>query len=70
MIKKIDRIEKIMLKFFRSHPRYNSFVHAVIGMGVGIMITYPWVGEHPVRWGLVLLGIGIIAHLYPLVGEK
>lgn len=59
-----------MLKFFRAHPRYNSFVHAVIGMGIGIMITYPIVGPHPVKWGMVLLGVGLIAHLYPLVGEK
>ena len=68
-MKQLLKMEKQMLKYFKSHPRYNSFVHAIIGMGVGVMITYPLVGVHPVKWGAVLLGIGILAHLLPLFSE-
>lgn len=59
MFKKIE-------KYFKSHPFYNSSVHLIGGMGLGIFITYPLVGEHPLRWAIVLLSVGILAHLYPL----
>lgn len=54
-------------KYFREHEMFNAIVHFIGGIGVGILITYPFVGTHPVRWGVVLLAIAVIGHLYPLV---
>ncbi len=53
-------------KYFRQHPMYNSTIHAIGGIGIGILITYPFVGAHPVRWGVALLILSLLGHLYPL----
>lgn len=56
--------------YFSKHVMYTSFVHAVAGMGLGILITYPYVGTHPVRVGVGLLALGTLGHLYPLFASK
>lgn len=56
--------------YFKKYPLYNSSVHVLIGMGIGILITYPFVGSHPVRWGLSVLVVGLVGHLYPLYAKK
>lgn len=56
-----------LLKYFSRHPTYSAIVHLLIGIGVGILITYPVVGSHPLRWGLAILTVGLLAHLYPLL---
>lgn len=61
---------KKMLAYFKVHPTYNSFVHMLIGIGVGALLTYPLFGVHPVRWGVVLIIIGLLAHLYPGLSKK
>ena len=58
MIKKIER-------YFGKHPYYNSFVHVTVGVGLGILFARPYAGEHPLRWGLGLVAVGLAAHLYP-----
>lgn len=63
MYKKIEN-------YFKQHPTYNSIVHILAGMGIGVLITYPIVGTHPLRWGLVLLVLGVLGHLYPLYFKK
>lgn len=59
MLKKIE-------KYFAGHPYYNAATHLLIGVGVGILITYPLVVTHPVRWGLLFIGLGLLGHFYPL----
>jgi len=66
MYKKYQKIQK----YFGKHGHFNAVVHLVVGIGIGIFITYPFVGAHPLRWTIIFLGIGILGHLYPLVGEK
>lgn len=56
--------------YFKTHPVYNSGVHMLIGVGLGALLTYPYFGTHPVRWGLALIVVGILAHLYPLTIKK
>ena len=56
--------------YFKQYPRFNSAVHVLMGMGVGILLTYPLVGGHPVRWGMTLLALGLAGHLYPLITGK
>lgn len=53
--------------YFKTHPVYNSMIHLLIGLGIGALLTYPVFGSHPLRWGLVLVTIGLLGHLYPLV---
>lgn len=60
---------KKITAYFKKFPSYNSLVHVIIGLGLGVLITYPLVGSHPVRWGLGLLVIGLAGHLYPLMGK-
>ena len=60
---------KKITAYFKKFPSYNSLVHIIIGLGLGVLITYPLVGSHPVRWGLLLLVVGLAGHLYPLMGK-
>ncbi len=53
--------------YFKKHPNFNASVHFSIGMGLGILLTYPYFGTHPVRWGASLLVLGLLGHLYPLI---
>lgn len=56
--------------YFKKHVNYNSLTHVLIGMGLGILVTYPFVGVHPVRWGVGFLVVGVLAHLYPLIAKS
>ncbi len=57
-------------KYFRTHPLYNAVVHVIGGIGIGILITYPFVGSHPLRWGAILLLLSLLGHLYPSTIKK
>lgn len=59
----MDRI----YKYSRRHPVYNSAVHMLIGVGLGALLTYPIFGSHPVKWGIGLIAVGLLGHLYPLI---
>ncbi len=53
-------------KYFQKNPGFNSIIHIVIGIGIGILVTYPLIGAHPVRWGVFFLILGLVGHLYPI----
>ncbi|MDO8620979.1 MAG: hypothetical protein Q7R31_01725 [Candidatus Levybacteria bacterium] len=61
---------KKITNYFKKHVTYNSFVHAVGGIGIGVLIASPIVGIHPLRWGLGLIGLSLLGHLYAAVSEK
>lgn len=61
---------KRITSYFKKHVTYNSFVHVVGGMGIGVLIASPIVGIHPLRWGLGLIGLSLLGHLYAAVSEK
>ncbi len=61
---------KRIMTYFSKHVMYNSLVHLVAGMGIGVLLVSPVFGMHTVRWGVVLLGIGVLGHLYPLLTKK
>lgn len=56
--------------YFSKHVAYNSFVHVIAGMGVGMLLVHPLFGAHTVRWGIILLGLGVLGHLYPYLTKK
>ena len=53
-----------VIAYFKKHIVYCSFVHVIGGIGIGILITYPFAGIHPVRWGVIFLVIGVFGYLY------
>lgn len=63
MLKKIN-------SYFKKHSFYNAIVHLSFGLGAGILFARPIFGIHPLRYGLALLIIGVVGHLYPLFAGK
>ena len=57
--------DKIM-KYFKAHPVYNSVVHVMAGIGLGLLLARPLI-DHPVKWGVGLIVVAVLAHLYPLM---
>lgn len=52
-----------VLKYFTKNPNSNSVTHFLLGVGVGILVTYPYVGQHPVRWGVAFLIAGAVGYM-------
>lgn len=50
--------------FLKKNPTYNAVIHALGGVGVGILIASPVAGTHPVRWGVAFLAISLLGHIY------
>lgn len=61
---------KQMKAYLGKHPTYNGFIHILIGVGIGALLTYPYFGSHPVKWGVGLIALGLLGHLYPLTVKK
>lgn len=51
-------------KFLSKNTEFNSVIHAMLGIGVGILITYPLIGVHPLRWAIFFIGIAVIGHIW------
>jgi len=52
------------IAYFKKHPMYLGSVHFIGGVGVGILIAHPLAGVHPVRWGVALIVVALLGHLY------
>ena len=52
------------MKYFGQHPDFNGLTHVLLGMGFGVLLTYPLVGSHPVRYGVAFLVLGLIGHVW------
>lgn len=50
--------------YFKKHIAYTSIVHVIGGIGIGIIIASPVAGIHPVRWGIALLIVSLLGHVY------
>jgi hypothetical protein len=55
------------MAFMKKHPAYNATIHALGGVGIGVLIASPVAGIHPVRFGIVFLTVSILGHVYALV---
>ena len=61
---------KKIMDYFSKHPAYSGIVHFIGGVGIGILIARPVAGTHPLRWGITLLIIAILGHVYALYMKK
>lgn len=57
-------------KYLSKHVWYNSLLHAIGGLGLGVLLARPMAADHPVRWGVALIAIATLGHLYPLTAKK
>ena len=51
-------------KFFSKYPMQNAFVNLLLGVGLGFLLAYPVVGEHPMRWGGLFLLLGVVGYIW------
>lgn len=59
-----------MMNYFSKHVWYTSIVHAIAGVGLGIIIARPIDASHPVKLGLILLTVATLGHIYPMTLKK
>lgn len=55
---------KTAMKYFSKNPDQNAFVHLLGGVGIGFLLAYPVVGEHPIRWGLLFLLMALVGLIW------
>ncbi len=56
--------------YFDSIVMYAGAIYMIIGIGVGILLTYPVIGTHPLRWGFALIALGVLALVYRSGSKK
>lgn len=56
--------------YFKKHEMYNATVHAVGGIGVGILLASPLFHPHPVRWAIVFMSLSVAGHIYAFIAKK
>lgn len=59
-----------MVTYFSKHPQTNAAAHLLIGIGLGILLFRAVFDPHPVRWGIGLIVLGVLIHVYPLTTYK
>lgn len=57
-------------KYFSKHVIFCSLVHAIAGVGFGIIIARPFDMGHPIQLGLLLILIGGVGHIIPFFMKK
>jgi hypothetical protein len=57
---------KKVLAFAKKNPVYVALIHALGGIGIGILIASPVAGIHPVRWAAAFITVSLLGHLYML----
>lgn len=62
MLNMYREYERRATKYFSKYPNFNALIHLAGGMGIGFLLTYPVAGSHPVRYGLVFIGLAVIGH--------
>ena len=58
------------MKYFKKHPAYLAGVYFLVGIGLGILAARPVFATHPVRWGVILIGLAVVGYLYAWVANS
>ena len=53
--------------YLKEHQVYTSTIHFIGGVGIGILIASPLAGSNPVIWGVSLMAISLLGHLYAFI---
>lgn len=51
-------------RYFSKNVAFNAFVHILLGGGLGILMTYPLVQTHPIRWAGLLIILAFLGYFY------
>jgi len=70
MFKAYQKYYKNAVSYFSKHVEVNSIVHALGGIGIGIIVAMPLAKPHPVRWGLIFIALSIVGHVYAMMSGK
>ena len=54
-------------KYFSKHVWFNSLTHVIAGVGIGALITNSFLNPHPLRYGVTLLVVALLFHVYAYV---
>lgn len=54
-------------KYFRAHSEFSGIIYVLFGVGLGVLITYPFAGIHPVRFGFLFLALGILGYVWAAI---
>lgn len=63
-------MESKIEKYFSKHPIYNSVIHLLGGIGIGILLTHPFFDPHPVRYGVLFVALSLLGHVYAYMQYK
>ena len=61
-----DLIMKKAISFMKKHPVYHAMLHGIGGIGVGMLIVSFIPSMQPVNWGIALVIVSLLGHLYSL----
>ena len=70
MSKAYQSYYKNAVSFFSKHPEFNATIHALGGIGIGIIVANPLAKPHPVRWGLIFMALSLFGHVYAMLSGK
>jgi hypothetical protein len=51
-------------KYFVKNPDQYAMIFLLCGIGIGIFVTYPVVGSHPIRWGIFFIILAIVGFIW------
>ncbi|OGH12478.1 MAG: hypothetical protein A2857_02355 [Candidatus Levybacteria bacterium RIFCSPHIGHO2_01_FULL_36_15] len=57
-------------KYFTKHVYANSLTHLAVGLGLGVLLTHTMFDPHPLRFGVLFLGLGLLGHAYAYQSKK
>jgi hypothetical protein len=61
---KMKKYCKTARKYLNVHTEFSGTVHLLFGVGIGVILTYPIAGVHPLRVGFMFLALGILGYVW------
>lgn len=58
------------MEYFKKHPAFNATIHFIGGIGIGCLLINPLFDGHTIRWGVALIIVAFLGHLYAWYTKK